>query len=90
MITPDILPILRCPASGEQLILAEPSLVEEVNAAIGRGDVRDTLDQAVNEPIDGGLMIADGSRIYPIRNGIPTLIIEDALCWPASKSNPND
>ncbi|MEM1224476.1 MAG: Trm112 family protein [Planctomycetota bacterium] len=78
-ISPDILPILRCPVTQEPFVLADSGTLDAVNQAILDGKARDQLDQAVREPIEGGLMVAGGDRVYPIRDGIPTLIAEEAI-----------
>jgi len=78
-ITPDILPILRCPAGGGALTLADAELIERVNEQIAAGTARDQLDSRIEAPIDGGLVPAQADRLYPIREDIPTLIAEDAI-----------
>lgn len=79
MITPDILPVLRCPAGGDPLLLAEPELVERVNQAIAEGSVRDQLDVRVDDSIDAGLVPPNRDRLYPIRQDITTLIADNAI-----------
>lgn len=79
MIQPDILPILRCPVSGQSLTFADPDLVAEINAGIAGNRVRDRLDQKVNQQIEGGLIPTEGGWLYPIREGIPTLIGDNAI-----------
>lgn len=79
MITPDILPILRCPAGGGPLVLAESALIERVNEAIVQGNVRDQLGVRVDTPIDAGLINTTGDRLYPIRQNITTLIADNAF-----------
>ncbi|TWU02033.1 hypothetical protein Pla100_17690 [Neorhodopirellula pilleata] len=78
-ITPDILPILRCPAGGGPLTLADAELIERINEQIAAGTARDQLDARVETPVDGGLVTANADRLYPIRENIPTLIADDAI-----------
>ncbi|SMP58397.1 Trm112p-like protein [Neorhodopirellula lusitana] len=78
-ITPDILPILRCPAGGEGLTLATDEILQRVNQSIEQGLARDQVDARVDQPIEAGLVNRQGDRLYPIRDGIATLIIEDAI-----------
>jgi len=79
MITPDILPILRCPMGGGALVLAEPDLVERVNEAISQGKARDQLGTRVEFPIDAGLVNSALDRLYPVRDEITTMIAESAI-----------
>ena len=78
-ITPDILPILRCPTGGDGLTLAPPEMVQRVNRQIQEGRARDQVDSKVDQPIEAGLVNRQEDRLYPIRNGIATLIVEDAI-----------
>ena len=77
MIDPKFVQMLRCPASGNRLAIADDNLVEQVNQAIGSGQAIDRVDQTVEQPIDGGL--CSGSWLYPIRDSIPSLIADDAI-----------
>ena len=73
MIDPDLLAILRCPINGGKLQIADEALVRRIRTGIERGEVRDRLDQRVNETIDGGLVDEDRQWLFPIRRGIPAL-----------------
>lgn len=58
-------------ASAEQL-----AQVEALRAA---GDLRDHAGRVVRESISAGLVREDGALLYPIRNGIPVLLLDEAL-----------
>jgi uncharacterized protein YbaR (Trm112 family) len=79
MIDPKLLDMLRCPIDGSRLQLAENAVVNGLNEAIGRGEVRDRQDQKVSEPLDGGLVNKAANRLYPIRGGIPSLVVNEAI-----------
>ncbi len=79
MIDPKLLSMLRCPASGGELELVEQALVDRVNRAIAEGQMRDAAGQVVSQPIDAGLVTADRDRLYPIRNEITTMIVDQAF-----------
>jgi uncharacterized protein YbaR (Trm112 family) len=59
--------------------LADDPLIQRVNQAISDGTARDQLDERVTAPIDGGLVNSTADRLYPIRGGIPTLIVDEAI-----------
>ena len=74
-----LLQMLRCPIDGSTLAIAEKSAVAAMNAAIAAGELRDRLDQKVEEPIDGALVTPDQKRAYLIRSGIPTMIADESV-----------
>ncbi|MBW2275829.1 MAG: hypothetical protein JRG96_21420 [Deltaproteobacteria bacterium] len=79
MIDKELLAILACPETHQPLAEADAALIERVNAAIGAGDQKNVGGGAVTEAIDGGLLREDGAVLYPIREGIPILLIEEGL-----------
>lgn len=79
MIDDKLLRMLRCPVDHTQLAIADEALVRRLNTAINQGDLRDRADQKIADPIESGLVTADGKWVYPIRGGIPTLIADHAI-----------
>jgi uncharacterized protein len=79
MIKPEILAILCCPETHQALSLAGPELIAEINRNIASGQMKNRADEQVTEPIDDGLKRADGKFLYPIRNNLPVLLIDQAL-----------
>lgn len=76
---PELLKILCCPETHQELRAAEPSLVEDLNRRIAKGDLRNRAGRPVTEPLDGGLVRSDGHFLYPIHQSIPVLLIEEAV-----------
>lgn len=79
MTTQELLEILCCPESHQNLAVAEPALVEKLNAQIATGRLTNRGGTAVREKIDGGFVRADGKVLYPIRGGIPVLLIQEGI-----------
>ena len=79
VINANLLRMLRCPKEGDLLAIADDSLIQKLNEQIKRGELRDAQDQKIQEPIEAALVTASGSRVYPIRGGIPTLIADEAI-----------
>lgn len=79
MIDLKLLELIRCPIDGQSLQLADKKLIEQLNERIGAAQIRDRSDQVVSERLEQGLITSDGTRIYPSRSGIPTLIAENAI-----------
>ena len=79
MVRPELLEIIRCPESQQPLAIADGALVQRLNDAISRGVLHNRAGEKVAEKIEGGLIRADGKMIYPIRHGVPILLLEQAI-----------
>ena len=82
VIDTELLDILVCPETKAPVKLADDGLLGRVNLAIGAGKVFNRGGEAVREPIDGGLVREDGAWLYPIRDEIPIMLIEEAIPLP--------
>jgi len=79
MIDSELLKILCCPETHQEVRLAEPALIARVNQQIAAGTLKNRGGQSVNDKIDGGLMRADGKFLYPIRQDIPVMLVDEAI-----------
>jgi len=82
MIDTQLLEILACPETKSPVSLAEKSLIDEINTAIEAGKLKNQGGEVIAQPIDGGLVREDGKRLYPIRDEIPVMLIEEAIELP--------
>jgi uncharacterized protein YbaR (Trm112 family) len=76
---PEVLAILRCPEDRSPLSLATSEVVEQTNAVIRAGRLQNRAGRAVEQTIDGGLVRASGDVLYPIVDGIPVLLADEAI-----------
>ena len=79
MIDEKLLELIRCPFSGQNMTVADASVIADLNEKIAQGNIRDHADQLVEGSLDEGLITEDGARLYPVRGGIPTLIADNAI-----------
>ncbi len=79
IISQDLLAILCCPETKQDIRLLEPKLVEQLNQRIEKGELKTKGGQPVSEKIDGGLLRNDEAVVYPIRDQIPIMLIEEGI-----------
>lgn len=79
MIDPELLKIMCCPETHQPIALAEASLVEKLNTQIATGQLKNRAGQPVKEKLDGGLVREDRKFLYPIRQNIPVMLIDEAI-----------
>jgi uncharacterized protein YbaR (Trm112 family) len=79
MIDADLLRILCCPETYQEVRLAEQALVDKLNQQIAAGAAKNRAGQSVQEKIDGGLIRADGKVLYPIRGKIPVMLVDEGI-----------
>lgn len=78
-IDPELLKILVCPEDRSPLKLADAALLSTVNSRIEGALVKDRGGAPVAQPLEAALVRADGQFLYPIRDGIPVLLIDSAI-----------
>ena len=74
-----LLQILCCPETHQPLSEAGDELVDDLNNRIQAGTLVDRVDEKIIEPIDGGLIREDGNILFPIRGGIPVMLIDQGI-----------
>lgn len=75
----EMLSILCTPDTHEALLEASAETLSLLNERIAQGKVRTVGGNAVAEPLDEALVSKDGSKAYPVRNGIPVLLSDEAI-----------
>lgn len=78
-IDPELLSILACPETHQGLRWATAAELGSLNAAIAAGTVKNQAGKPVTVAFEAALMREDGRRIYPIRDGIPVLFIDEGV-----------
>lgn len=74
-----LLDILRCPVTQKGLSIAKKDELERVNAAIASGTIVNADGAAVDAPLSEALVTDDGKRLYPVDDGIPVLLEDEAI-----------
>jgi len=76
---PDQLVVLVCPESRQPLRPAEPELLEKLNRAVTAGEIKNLSGHTLERPMEGGVVREDGRRLYPLIDGIPVLLADEAI-----------
>lgn len=79
MMAPDLLEVLRCPETRQELHPADVKLVQDLNRRIAKSALKNRAGQPVAEPLDDGLLRADGKFLYPLRKNLPVMLIDEAI-----------
>jgi len=79
MVDPELLEILVCPETYQPVRPAEGELLDRLNQAIRSGGVTNRGGDEVAEPVEEGLVREDDKILYPVRDDIPIMLIDEAI-----------
>jgi uncharacterized protein YbaR (Trm112 family) len=75
----ELLDILCCPETHQKLQLAPLPILEKLNQQIASGRLHNRAGRALDEKVPAGLVRADGKYLYPMRQNIPILLVDEAI-----------
>lgn len=78
-ISNDLLAILCCPETKQEVSLIDKKTLDRLNARIEKGELHTKAGEAVKDKLDGGLIRKDKKIVYPIRDQIPIMLIEAGI-----------
>lgn len=79
MIDTELLKILCCPETHQELRVADSALMEKLNLQASSGSLKNRAGQPVREALDAGLVRSDGKLLYPVRHNIPVMLVDEAI-----------
>jgi SAM-dependent methyltransferase len=76
---PALVAVLVCPESGQPLAAADGALVADLNARAARRELVARSGRPIEQPLEAGLLRADGSVLFPVVGGVPDLFASDGI-----------
>ena len=73
------LELLACPDTKQPVAEASADLVQKVNKAIAEHKLKNVQGNVIEEKIDGGLVREDKAILYPVREDIPIMLVEEGI-----------
>jgi uncharacterized protein YbaR (Trm112 family) len=74
-----MLTILCCPETQQSLSQAGEDLLRPLNERIKRGTLVCRSGEKITKPIEAGLVRSDGQFLYPVRDGIPIMLMSESI-----------
>jgi uncharacterized protein YbaR (Trm112 family) len=74
-----LLEILVCPETKQPLRVADAALLDRLNTSVRKGAIKNRGGHAVSAPVEEGLVRQDGSVLYPVRDDIPIMLIDESI-----------
>jgi uncharacterized protein YbaR (Trm112 family) len=87
MIDAELLALLVCPETHQDVTLATPGEVVLINDAILHGRIRTVAGGLASQPVESALIRIDRAIAYPIRDGIPVMLVPEGLALSQVKLN---
>ena len=75
----ELLDILVCPETKQPVRRAGSGLLNLLNRAIDTGEVKTRNGNLVEDRIEEGLVREDDGVLYPVRDSIPIMLIDEAI-----------
>lgn len=78
-ISKELLDILVCPDQRTPLSVADDDLLAALNRGVVEGALKNRAGELVEKALDGALVREDRQVAYPIFDGIPIMLVDEAI-----------
>jgi uncharacterized protein YbaR (Trm112 family) len=87
MLDQELLDILVCPETKQAVALASSGELDEINKKIQAGILKTKAGETVEEVLQAGLLREDKAVVYPVRDDIPVMLIDEAIVLDAAMTS---
>ena len=78
-VSDNLLARLICPETKQTVKLASQDFLRDINRKIEQGKLKNTGGEVVELPLQAALVREDIAVFYPVRDGIPVMLREEAI-----------
>lgn len=75
----ELLSILVCPETKAKLNFVSTDVLNKLNQLIIAHKLKNRAGVVIEQKIEAGLIRADNKILYPIRNGIPIMLLDEGI-----------
>jgi len=75
----DLVKILCCPETKQKVEFVEKDIIRDLNKKIAAKSLKNRGGLLVSDKMDDGLIREDKKYVYPVRNDIPIMLINEAI-----------
>ena len=79
MISNELVEILVCPEDHTPVHRADQELLDRLNEGIRKGELKTREGELVLDLLEEGLIREDGNVLYPVREGIPIMLVSESI-----------
>lgn len=79
MVAKELLDILCCPETKQDVTYVEGDVIEKINKKIRDKVLKNRGGELITDELDSGLLREDKKYLYPIREDIPIMLIDEAI-----------
>ncbi len=79
MVNKELLDILCCPETKQDIEYIEGQIIKNINKEIKASTLKNRGGERIKEPINAGILREDRKFIYPVREDIPIMLIDEAI-----------
>jgi uncharacterized protein YbaR (Trm112 family) len=79
MMNPELLEILVCPETKQGLSMADSDTLGRINEAVDAKTLQNQGGDRVKDRIEEGLVREDGKVLYPVKDDIPVMLLDEAI-----------